>query len=139
MPQQDPNPAPGTAPKSLVRQPEKPRPTSGTRDASLPKDSLKLLMPAGEDTVRNPSSARPATANSGTSGAEDTTRTAGYVVDLETKSEPPPGPPVKLDPAQLDGPEAVTAPPKKSPGNAQETSPGGTQKATAAPKARTPR
>lgn len=69
-------------------------------------------MPANEADPRNPVEARPASESGGASGAEDTTRAAGYVVDLLAVNEPPPGPPVSRDPAQLALPDARPAPPR---------------------------
>jgi hypothetical protein len=75
-----------------------------------PRDPLKTVMPAGETGSRNPPKPRTATASGGTSGAEDTTRAAGYVADLASKPEAPPGPPVAKDPALTTRPEKPPAP-----------------------------
>src|SRR5262245_18167927 len=66
-------------------------------------DPLKTLMPSGEVGSRNPPKVRTATASGGTSGAEDSTRAAGYVVDLAKTNDPPPGPPPRRDPALFKG------------------------------------
>ncbi len=62
----------------------------------------------GETAVRKPHEERMATESGGTSGAEDTTRLAGYVADISKTNEPPPGPPVPKD-------AALTPPPEKTP------------------------
>ena len=74
-------------------------------------DSLKTQMPAGELGVRNPPGLILSTASGGTSKAEDTTRSAGYVADLTKTNEPPPGPPIAKEPSNFAGPEAETVPP----------------------------
>jgi len=84
---------------------------AGPAPASTAKDPLKGLMPSGEATDRNPPQPRAASSSGGTSAAEDTTRTAGYVADLSITNEPPPGPPVPKDPALLAGADQVPAPP----------------------------
>jgi hypothetical protein len=84
----------------------------GTAPAAPKKDPLKVVMPAGESGDLNPPGLREATKSGGTSGAEDTPRTAGYVVDLHTRNEPPPGPPLPKDPALLAGAEDSPTPPK---------------------------
>jgi hypothetical protein len=106
--------APQTPAYAERRDPEKAH-ESGPAPASTKKDSLKSVMPAGEASDRNPPQTRPASSNGGTSAAEDTTRTAGYVVDLSVGNEPPPGPPVAKDPALLKGADQPAASPAPSP------------------------
>jgi hypothetical protein len=83
--------------------------------APLGTDSLKSQMPAGELGVRNLPIEVTSTASGGTSKAEDTTRAAGYVVDLTRTNEPPPGPPIAKEPSNFVGPESKTPPPTKLP------------------------
>ena len=78
--------------------------------ASTPKapgaaDPIKELMPAGEKGSRNPTKTRPSTGSGGTSGAEDTTRTAGYVADFARPRDEGPGGPAKPMPTYMDSPE----------------------------------
>ena len=95
-------------------EPERTDPASaGPAPASTAKDPLKALMPSGEATGRNPPQPRSASAHGGTSAAEDTTRTAGYVVDFSVSNEPPPGPPIPKDPALLARSDQVPAPPNR--------------------------
>ncbi len=101
-------PTPRRRTKPARRASERAKPPS----AASPGDSLKALMPAGEAGPRNPVAPRPASESGGASGAEDTTRAAGYVVDFLAVNEPPPGPPVSRDPAQLALPDARPAPPR---------------------------
>jgi hypothetical protein len=86
------------------------------------KDAMKVVMPAGEIGPRNPTKLRPATASGGTSGAEDTTRAAGYVTDMTLPREAPPGPPVQVDPASLVGPEGTAPPPEPPKGDTAKPS-----------------
>jgi hypothetical protein len=68
-------------------------------DARKP-DALAPSMRRGEQL---PAPLRAAGSHGGQSGAEDSTRTAGYVVDFETKNARPPGPTIGSDPRLLDG------------------------------------
>lgn len=105
------NPARRVARPVTAPEPTKAEPKSDATLAPKPPDSLRTLMPAGELGVRNPSEARPSTESGGTSGAEDTSRAAGYVADLATQSVAQPGPAVAKDPSLFAGPEAITPPP----------------------------
>jgi hypothetical protein len=104
-----PGPATGPQAQTVLSQPSS-RPGTATAGAG---DPLKTMMPAGESGSRNPTRNRQATASGGTSGAEDTTRTAGYVADLASNSEAPPGPPVAKDPAMTTRPEKAPDPAPK--------------------------
>lgn len=92
-----------------------PDPRDSTPKSPAAPDSLKVIMPAGEVGSRNPPHSRLATESGGTSGAEDTSRAAGYVADLTAVRDSPPGPPVQLDKAQLAGPDTIPAPPRAVP------------------------
>lgn len=117
------------APKPRVAQPSASAPASVTppTDAAKaaasgpPGDSLKTHMPAGEIGVRNAPGAVSSTASGGTSKAEDTSRTAGYVADLTQTNVPPPGPPIAKEPANFVGPEGIAPPPVR--GTAKEPGP----------------
>jgi hypothetical protein len=76
-----------------------------------------------------PSLPKTASMHGGASGTEDSTRAAGYVVDLASTRAAPPGPPVKLDPALVDPPEA----PREAPGGPRA------RRARPAPQAPAPR
>lgn len=82
-----------------------PDPAGATPRVSAPKDSMKEVMPAGESGSRNPPRTRPSTGSGGTSGAEDTTRTAGYVADFARPQDVGPGGPAEPMPTYLDAPE----------------------------------
>jgi hypothetical protein len=82
-------------------------PASATPRVAAPKDPIKEVMPAGEKGPRNPPKTRPATGSGGTSGAEDTTRTAGYVADFARTRDVGPGGPAEPMPTYLDAPEGA--------------------------------
>jgi hypothetical protein len=82
-----------------------PDPAGATPRVAAPKDSMKEVMPAGEAGSRNPPRTRAATGSGGTSGAEDTTRAAGYVADFARPRDVGPGGPAEPMPTYLDAPE----------------------------------
>jgi hypothetical protein len=101
-----PAPPPPAGAQTVLGQPTSKPGTAAPHGA----DPLKTVMPAGEAGARNPPRRRTATESGGTSGAEDTTRAAGYVADLASAPEAPPGPPVAKDPAMTTRPEQAPEP-----------------------------
>jgi hypothetical protein len=84
-----------------------PDPAGSTPRVAAPKDPIKEVMPAGETGPRNPPKTRASTGAGGTSGAEDTTRTAGYVADFARSRDVGPGGPAEPMPTYLDSPEGA--------------------------------
>ena len=94
-----------------VKTPSVPTPTPKDTIAGPAPYPLRLVKSSGEESVGKPPAGRLATPSGGTSGAEDTTRTAGYVADLSKAPAVPPGPPVAREATELEGPEGTTPPP----------------------------
>jgi hypothetical protein len=99
-----------------------PGPRPLTPDSSSPSsaDPLQLHMPADESVTRDHTEERAATASGGTSGAEDSTRAAGYVADLTARPEPAPGPPIPKNPSNFVGPEREAPAPGATPESKSE-------------------
>ena len=101
---------------SVAKRAAEPTSTPGGKvTAPVVKYPLRLVTGPGEESVGKPPTRQLSTPSGGTSGAGDSTRTAGYVADLSKPNVPPPGPPVVIEPTELAGPEAVTPPPKEVP------------------------
>ena len=99
--------------------PNDPLPTPPESDVEAAKakatpagtESLRTMMPTGEVGVRHPPELETSSLTGNSSKAEDTSRAAGYVADLDRESAPPPGPPLKREATDVVGPEGDAPPP----------------------------